>query len=99
MLELRTAHTTEKLRHAPCTRVGINFGEILDEHPHAFEEVYVATFEVLDREWLARQASYMEFPTVLQATLTAVKAALSHRHESVLQLRKHLGLHVDNVLF
>lgn len=99
MLELRTAHTTEMLRNAPTTRVGIHFAEILDQHPHAFEEVYVATFEVLDREWLSRGASYMDFPVVLKATLTAVKAALSHRHETVPNLRKHLGLEVEHSFF
>eukprot|EP00892_Ulva_mutabilis_P007373 jgi/Ulvmu1/5007/UM021_0024.1 len=98
MLELRTAHTTQKLQHAPSTRVGINFVEMLDQHPHAFEEVYVVAFEVLDREWLSRGASYMEFPVVLKATLTAIKTALSHRHETVPNLRQHLGLEIDEPL-
>lgn len=99
LLELRTAHTTAKLHNAPSTRVGINFAEMLDQHPHAFEEVYVATFEVLDREWLSRGASYMEFPIVLKATLTAIRTALSLRHETVPNLRSHLGLHNDDSFF
>jgi hypothetical protein len=33
--------------------------DALGEEADAFERVYVAWFEVLDREWLARKATYM----------------------------------------
>mmetsp|Transcript_24566 Transcript_24566/g.33870 ORF Transcript_24566/g.33870 Transcript_24566/m.33870 type:complete len:328 (+) Transcript_24566:197-1180(+) len=38
--------------------------------------LYAATWEILDAEWLARGATYMEFPKVLQATLARVENLL-----------------------
>ena len=35
------------------------FLPVLEEDSDAFEEVYAALFEVLDREWLAAGATYM----------------------------------------
>ena len=42
----------------------------------AFERVYAAWFEALDREWLDRGATYMEFGQVMDATRKKVRGAL-----------------------
>ena len=42
----------------------------------AFERVYAAWFEALDREWLDRGATYMEFGEVMNATRNKVRGAL-----------------------
>lgn len=41
---------------APASPAGASFVDCLDAEDDAFEKVYVAWFEVLDREWLARRA-------------------------------------------
>ena len=35
----------------------------------AFHELYCDAFEILDREWLLAEATYMEFPKVLERTI------------------------------
>ncbi|ACO62327.1 predicted protein, partial [Micromonas commoda] len=42
----------------------------------AFERVYSAWFQALDREWLDRGATYMEFGEVMNATRKKVRGAL-----------------------
>ena len=34
--------------------------------PATFEQLFCGAFAVLDRQWLARQATYMDFPTVMK---------------------------------
>lgn len=72
--------------------MGRNFLNILDGNQCAFEEVYVASFEVLDRIWLDRAASYMEFPAVLNDTMAVVKEALLKSPLTVADLRERLDL-------
>ena len=35
----------------------------------AFHELYCDAFEILDQEWLLAEATYMEFPKVLERTI------------------------------
>jgi hypothetical protein len=49
------------------------------EYNVVFEEMYVAAFRILDEEWYRMNASYFNFPQVLDAT--------RHRVESLLELR------------
>lgn len=90
LLELRS--TT---RSMPSSKVGRHFVNLLYENDDAFEEVYVAAFEVLDRIWLERAASYMEFPAVLNDTMAAVKEAMLQIPETISELRESLGLEAE----
>jgi hypothetical protein len=63
----------------------------------AFERVYTAWFEALDREWLDRGATYMEFGEVMNATRKKVRGALERAGRrnggcTVEGLREELGL-------
>ena len=63
----------------------------------AFERVYAAWFEALDREWLDRGATYMEFGEVMNATRNKVRGALERAGRrnggcTVEGLREELGL-------
>ncbi|KAG7951542.1 hypothetical protein I3843_12G012000 [Carya illinoinensis] len=47
----------------------------------AFDELYCIAFEMMDAQWLAMNASYMDFNEVLQVTRTQVgKKAVFRRH-------------------
>ena len=80
----------------PSAPAGVAFAALLDTDDAAFDELYVATFDALDREWLAAQASYMQFPMVLDATCTKVRAALECRPAGIPQLREALDLPLDD---
>jgi len=58
----------------------------------AFGDLYCAAFRVLDREWLAMKASYMEFNQVLKRTRQAVEGALASQPASMQALEAKLGL-------
>ncbi|GMH12074.1 hypothetical protein Nepgr_013915 [Nepenthes gracilis] len=64
---------SEKPRRLP----GINFLKLLGEDEEAFDVLYCVAFEMMDAQWLAMQASYMEFNEVLQATRTQLERELS----------------------
>lgn len=91
LLELRSSsrHTADKL---PNSKAGVQFISFLDANERAFEEIYVAAFEVLDRIWLERKASYMDFPYVLQETIAAVRAALLQSPGTIARFREILSL-------
>lgn len=76
----------------PQTPAAAAFARLLALESCAFEELYVAAFQVLDHKWLEAKASYMQFPMVLDATMDAVRGALAARPESVNALRAKLGL-------
>jgi ELMO domain-containing protein len=80
------------LEKPPATKCGLQFISMLDVNDRAFEEIYVAAFEVLDRIWLEKKASYMQFPIVLHDTISLVKAALLQSPGSVERLREILLL-------
>ncbi|XP_042518869.1 ELMO domain-containing protein B isoform X1 [Macadamia integrifolia] len=56
---------------------GINFVKILSEDEEAFDVLYCIAFEMMDAQWLAMRASYMEFNEVLQVTRTQLERELS----------------------
>lgn len=53
LLELRSA-TRSAAGRVPTSKVGRHFLTMLEENENAFAEVYVASFEALDRIWLER---------------------------------------------
>ncbi|XP_010242015.1 PREDICTED: ELMO domain-containing protein A-like isoform X2 [Nelumbo nucifera] len=56
---------------------GANFIKILSEDEEAFDVLYCIAFEMMDAQWLAMHASYMEFNEVLKATRTQLERELS----------------------
>lgn len=54
-----------------------SFFNILATDENAFDMLYCVAFQVLDAQWLARKASYMEFNGVLQATRTQLEKELA----------------------
>ncbi|XP_038900726.1 ELMO domain-containing protein A isoform X3 [Benincasa hispida] len=69
MLDLNS----EKPRCLP----GLNFLRLLGENEEAFDVLYCVAFELMDAQWLAMHASYMEFNEVLQVTRTQLERELS----------------------
>ena len=55
-------------------------------------QVYCLAFQVLDHEWLAMHASYMDFPAVLSRTRKALEEALSAQPSDLTSLRRLLSL-------
>ncbi|KAH1074060.1 hypothetical protein J1N35_026388 [Gossypium stocksii] len=64
---------SEKPKNLP----GLNFLKLLGEDEEAFDVLYCVAFELMDAQWLAMQASYMEFNEVLQVTRTQLQRELS----------------------
>ncbi|PIA30690.1 hypothetical protein AQUCO_05400058v1 [Aquilegia coerulea] len=56
---------------------GVNFVKILSEDEEAFDVLYCIAFEMMDAQWLAMRASYMEFNEVLQVTRVQLERELS----------------------
>lgn len=52
----------------PATSNGKRFIKLLEEDESAFDRLYCVAFEMMDAQWLAMKASYMEFNAVLKAT-------------------------------
>jgi len=45
----------------PTFKAGIRFLQLLAEDEMAFDELYCIAFQLMDAQWLAKRASYMEF--------------------------------------
>ena len=45
----------------PTSLAGIRFLELLGEDDMAFDNLYCVAFHMMDAQWLAKRASYMEF--------------------------------------
>lgn len=56
---------------------GVNFLKLLGEDEQAFDVLYCIAFKLMDAQWLALHASYMEFNEVLQATRNQLERELS----------------------
>lgn len=54
-----------------------SFFNILATDENAFDMLYCVAFQMLDAQWLARKASYMEFNVVLQATRIQLERELA----------------------
>ncbi|XP_054813619.1 uncharacterized protein LOC129314262 isoform X6 [Prosopis cineraria] len=55
---------------------GINFVKLLEEDEEAYDVLYCIAFEMMDAQWLAMHASYMNFNDVLQATRVQLEKEL-----------------------
>lgn len=69
MLDLRSSR--------PSSLSAGTFLKILAEDECAFDMLYCVAFEMLDAQWLAMRASYMEFNAVLRATQAQLERELS----------------------
>ncbi|KAM7476247.1 hypothetical protein LguiB_023490 [Lonicera macranthoides] len=52
----------------PRSFVGATFLKFLAENESAFDLLYCITFKLMDNQWLAMRASYMDFNAVMKAT-------------------------------
>ncbi|KAJ9185701.1 hypothetical protein P3X46_005298 [Hevea brasiliensis] len=69
MLDLQTGK--------PSTLAGIKFVELLAEDEMAFDNLYCVAFQMMDAQWLAKRASYMEFNDVLKSTRMQLERELA----------------------
>ncbi|KAJ6360287.1 hypothetical protein OIU77_004319 [Salix suchowensis] len=69
MLDLQTGK--------PSTLAGVRFLELLADDEMAFDNLYCIVFLMMDAQWLAKRASYMEFNDVLKSTRTQIERELS----------------------
>ncbi|CAA3007486.1 ELMO domain-containing protein B isoform X2 [Olea europaea var. sylvestris] len=70
-------HMLDLCSAKPKCLPGLNFVKILEEDEQAFDVLYCIAFAMLDAQWLAMHASYMEFNEVLQVTRTQLERELS----------------------
>ncbi|XP_077254100.1 ELMO/CED-12 family protein isoform X2 [Tasmannia lanceolata] len=68
--------TISPLTEKPRSLQGLNFIKILSDE-EAFDVLYCIAFEMMDAQWLAMHASYMQFNEVLQVTRTQLERELS----------------------
>ncbi|XP_078161899.1 uncharacterized protein LOC144557230 isoform X1 [Carex rostrata] len=69
MLELNS----ERPKSVPA----MNFLKVLSEDEEAFDVLFCIAFEMMDAQWLARHASYMQFNEILEATKSQLERELS----------------------
>lgn len=86
VLDLRGARGTP-----PATPAASGFLPLLAGDDAAFEQLFALSCRLLDALWLARGASYMQFPLVLSEVRSRVERALaSGSAESMTQLERQL---------
>ncbi|WCJ27664.1 ELMO/CED-12 family protein [Euphorbia peplus] len=61
----------------PSTAAGIKFLELLAEDDMAFDNLYCVAFQMMDAQWLAKRASYMQFNEVLNSTRNQLERELA----------------------
>lgn len=61
----------------PSSFAAIRFLEFLSEDAMAFDNLYCVAFQMMDAQWLAKRASYMEFNDVLKSTRTQLERELA----------------------
>ncbi|KAJ4721381.1 ELMO domain-containing protein A [Melia azedarach] len=61
----------------PSSSAGIRFLELLKDDEMAFDNLYCVAFPMMDAQWLAKRASYMEFNDVLKSTRTQLERELA----------------------
>lgn len=61
----------------PKTSYGKKFVKLLEEDEFAFDRLYCVAFEMMDAQWLAMKASYMDFNGVLKSTQSMLERELS----------------------
>ncbi|KAH9706528.1 hypothetical protein KPL70_012241 [Citrus sinensis] len=60
----------------PSSSAGIRFLELLEKDEMAFDNLYCLAFQMMDAQWLAKRASYMEFNDVLKSTRAQLEREL-----------------------
>ncbi|GAB2295833.1 hypothetical protein Dimus_029986 [Dionaea muscipula] len=60
----------------PTTMAAARFLELLGEDETAFDHLFCVAFQMMDAQWLAKRASYMEFNDVLKSTRTQLEREL-----------------------
>ncbi|WOK94379.1 hypothetical protein Cni_G03081 [Canna indica] len=61
----------------PSSKAGIRFLKLLRDDETAFDDLYCLAFCMLDAQWLAQRASYMEFNDVMKSTRTQLERELA----------------------
>ncbi|KAG6483947.1 hypothetical protein ZIOFF_060740 [Zingiber officinale] len=61
----------------PKTLPAMNFLKVLSEDEEAFDILYSIAFQLMDAQWIAMGASYMQFNEVLEATRIQLERELS----------------------
>ncbi|XP_020257787.1 ELMO domain-containing protein A [Asparagus officinalis] len=61
----------------PKSLPGANFIRVLSDEEEAFDILYCVAFQMMDAQWLAMQASYLQFNEVLQATRCQLERELA----------------------
>ncbi|CAN1231639.1 ELMO domain-containing protein A [Linum perenne] len=72
----RTYPVTHFSIQKPKNRSGTSFLKLLGEDDTAFDVLFCITFQLMDAQWLAMRASYMEFSEVLQVTRAQLEREL-----------------------
>lgn len=67
------------------TKAGVRFVQLLEDDDAAFDNLFCVAFQMLDSQWLARRASYMEFNEVLKSTRVQLEQELTLRGISSVQ--------------
>ncbi|CAM0874411.1 unnamed protein product [Alopecurus aequalis] len=68
MLDLQSGNRSSK--------ASVCFVQLLEDDEMAFDNLFCLAFQMLDAQWLARRASYMEFNEVLKSTLVQLEQEL-----------------------
>ncbi|KAL8132246.1 hypothetical protein AgCh_007942 [Apium graveolens] len=61
----------------PTSLVGSRFLDLLSEDEMAFDNLYCVAFQMMDAQWLAKRASYMQFNEVLKSTRAQLERELA----------------------
>ncbi|CAK8573334.1 unnamed protein product [Lathyrus sativus] len=61
----------------PSSMPGIYFLRLLEEDEMAFDILFCIAFQIMDAQWLAKRATYMEFNDVLKSTRTQLEQELA----------------------
>ncbi|XP_052295654.1 uncharacterized protein LOC102630365 isoform X5 [Citrus sinensis] len=69
----------------PSSSAGIRFLELLEKDEMAFDNLYCVAFRMMDAQWLAKRASYMEFNDVLKSTRAQLERELKLEDVSCVQ--------------
>ncbi|XP_020698990.1 ELMO domain-containing protein C [Dendrobium catenatum] len=66
----------------PTSKAGTHFLELLANNESAFDDLFCVAFRLMDAQWLAKRASYMDFTAVLKATRAQLELELALEHIS-----------------
>lgn len=59
------------------SKASVCFAQLLEDDEMAFDNLFCVAFQMLDAQWLARRASYMEFNEVLKSTVVQLEQELT----------------------